>query len=197
MSENAFNAAAGSVLFRPGDPCPGLIRLQSGTIRVSLTSPGRREVVLYRVRPGELCLQTFSCLAEGVAYSAEGIAETDLSGTILPPAAFRRRLAEDAAFRDSVLAAIARRFHDFETLVEEVALSDFETRLARSLLRLAEAGAEIRVTHEALAAETASGRAFVSRRLADFAARGLIATARGRIRILDRDRLARIARPER
>jgi CRP/FNR family transcriptional regulator len=75
----------GSRVFAPGEPCPGFVLLDSGTIRVSLAAENGREVVLYRVQPGDVCLQTFSCLINHTTYRAEGVAETDLSGTLLPP----------------------------------------------------------------------------------------------------------------
>ena len=184
---------AGTVLFRPGQECPGFVRLHKGTLRVTLTAANGREVVLYRVAPGDVCLQTFSCLTDGRSYSAEGIAETDIEGEVMPHALFRRKMAEDTAFRTEVMQAVARRFSDFEQLVEDVALTGFDARLARVLLRLAHDSDKITATHDSLAAETASGRAFVSRRLADFARRGLVETGRGQLTLLDRAGLERVA----
>lgn len=183
----------GTPVFHPGQPCPGFVILREGTIRVSLTSEGGREVTLYRVQPGDVCLQTFSCLIGGTSYRAEGVAETDLDGTILPPDLFHARIAEDPEFRAEVFAAVARRFGDFEQLIEDVALTGFDTRLARVLLRLMDDRHQIATTHERLAAETASGRAFVSRRLAEFARRGILVLHRGTVEITDPDALAQIA----
>lgn len=187
----------GSVLFAPGQPCPGFLSLASGTIRVSLTGANGREVVLYRVHPGEVCLQSFTCLIEDRPYTAEGVVEADLEGTLLPPGLFQARLADDPAFRASILAAVAHRFADFEQLVEEVALTGFDARLARVLLRLRDASGDVVATHDQLAAETASGRAFVSRRLAEFAKLGLVHLARGRVTVLDTQALDQIAAQER
>jgi len=197
MHPHPLNCPAGTVLFRPGQDCPGFVRLHSGSLRVTLTAANGREVVLYRVTAGDVCLQTFSCLTEGLRYSAEGVAETALVGEILPHALFRKKMAEDATFRGDVLSAVARRFADFEQLVEDVALTGFDARLARALLRLAGSADEIVATHDSLAAETASGRAFVSRRLAEFTRQGLVQTARGHIRLLDRAGLGQIAAEER
>jgi CRP/FNR family transcriptional regulator len=128
----------GSRVFAPGEPCPGFVLLDSGTIRVSLAAENGREVVLYRVQPGDVCLQTFSCLINHTTYRAEGVAETDLSGTLLPPELFHTRMAEDPDFRADIFGSVARRFGDFEQLVEDVALIGFDARLARTLLRLRE-----------------------------------------------------------
>jgi CRP/FNR family transcriptional regulator len=105
-------------------------------------------------------------------------------------------MSEDGAFRSDVLTAVARRFADYEQLVEDVALTGFDARLARVLLRLAQNSDEIRTTHDALAAETASGRAFVTRRLREFARLGLVETQRGQLRLLDRAGLEWVAQDE-
>jgi CRP/FNR family transcriptional regulator len=142
--------------------------------------------VLYRVTPGDVCLQTFSCLVENRDYSAEGVAESDLVAEIIPPPDFSNLMMSDGDFRDRVFRAVARRFADFEQLVEDIALTGLASRLARAILRLAAGGDEIDTTHDQLARETASGRAAVSRQLAHFADEGLVELERGHIILADR-----------
>jgi CRP/FNR family transcriptional regulator len=192
-SRKPLNCKAGAVLFHPGQECPGFVRVTKGTIKVSLTGASGRKVVLYRVNPGDLCLQTFACLTDGRHYSAEGQAETDLEGELISHAEFHRMMLDDDAFRQSVLKAVAARFTEFENLVEDLALTGFDARLAKVLLRLSGDGTLIRATHENLAVETASGRAFVSRRLAEFETQGLIIRKRGALEVTDRPGLERIA----
>lgn len=192
-----LSASAGDVLFHPGQECAGFVFLNTGLIRVSLTAENGREVVLYRVGPGDVCLQTFTCLIDGRNYAAEGVAETDLTGEIMPHARFQEALATDAVFRRAIFSAVAQRFADYERLVEDVALTGFDARLARALLRLTHEADEIAISHDELAAETASGRAVVSRRLAALARQGVIATGRRRIEILRRAKLEQIAASDR
>jgi CRP/FNR family transcriptional regulator len=184
---------AGTVLFRPDDACSGFVVLREGSIRVSLTSAGGREIVLYRVRPGEICLQTFTCLAEGRTYSAEGIAETELKGEVIPPGEYDRRMANDPDFRRTVFTAVAHRFADFEHLVEQLASASIEARLAEALLALAGPGGEVNMTHDALASEIGSAREVVSRQLSRFERSGLVALARGKVTLLARGALERKA----
>lgn len=180
---------AGTVLFRPDDACSGFVVLQEGSIRVSLTSAGGREIVLYRVRPGEICLQTFTCLAEGRTYSAEGIAESELTGELIPPGEYERRMAEDPDFRRAVFTAVAHRFADFEHLVESLASASIEARLAEALLARADAAGEVHLTHDGLASEIGSAREVVSRQLSRFERSGLVALARGKVTLLARGAL--------
>lgn len=187
----------GTTLFQPGQDCPGLVLLDKGRIKVTLSAANGREVVLYRVNPGDMCLQTFACLVEGRSYSAEGVAETDLEGELVPPEQFRARLERDPEFRNLVFSAVANRFGEYERLIEDVALTGFDARLARALLRLADEAGEVHASHNALAIETASGRAFVSRRMAELARAGLVEQHRGGVRLLDRTGLKRIAAEQR
>lgn len=183
----------GTVLFRPEDACSGFVVVREGTIKVSLTAENGREIVLYRVRPGEICLQTFGCLVNHSAYSAEGVAESDLSLEVIPAGEFQRRVTADPDFRQRLFSAVAARFADLERLVEDVALSSIEERLARALLRLAEGGVMIDATHEALATEIGSARAVVSRQLGAFARDGLVTVERGHIALIDPDGLKQLA----
>jgi len=188
-----LHVSAGDVIFRPDDECRGLAIVSQGTIRVSLTAKNGKQITLYRVNPGEICLQTFACLVEGKNYSAEAVAETDLDAEFMSRADFLERMAEDAEFRKMIMTGIAHRFADFEQLVEDVALSDLDSRLARALLALADKEGLIHETHEALAAEIGSARAVISRKLGFFENRDWIMRGRGHILLLDKAALQTIA----
>ena len=192
-----FTASKGDVLFQPGAACPGFLIVEAGVIRVSLTAANGREVVLYRVSAGTVCLQTFGCLIDGDHDSAEGGVEADVSGRVIPAQSFHDALADDSAFRKQVFNGVAQRFAEYQRVVEEVALLGFDERLARVLLRLCDGQGFVAFTHVALAAETASGRAFVSRRLAALARAGLVAQRKGGVQILDHAALERIAAVDR
>lgn len=181
---SVMHIPAGTVLFRPEAECGGFVVVHAGSVKVSLTAENGREIVLYRVRQGEICLQTFGCLVNHTCYSAEGVAETDLDLEVIPAGEFRRRVAEDGPFRERLFSAVAARFADLERLVEDVALSSVAERLARALLRLAGDGTVVDATHEALATEIGSARAVISRQLGAFQRDGLIEITRGHIAVL-------------
>jgi CRP/FNR family transcriptional regulator len=190
-----FTAAAGTTLFRPGDVCPGYILLAAGCIRVALVGASGREATLYRVGPGELCVQTFQCLVEHLPYTACGTAEDDLDGVLLRQAAFERRLAASTPFRRFLMTQVAQRFRSLTEAVELTAFTPIPVRLAAALLSRAR-GDEVPLTHAALAAEIGTAREVVSRQLERFAKSGLVALERHRIRLLDRGGLRRTAEGE-
>lgn len=189
-----IRVAAGTVLFRPNDACPGFVLVEKGAIRVSLAAASGREIVLYRVTPGDVCLQTFAYLVENRPYTAEGVAETEVEAVLVPKEAFERRFLEDHEFRSQVFAAIARRFTDFEQVVETLAFTALETRVAAALLRLAGEDGIVRATHEAVAMEIGSAREAVSRQLGALARQGLVRLARGEVQVRDAAGLRRLIR---
>jgi len=190
---NPFSVAKDTILFSVGQPCPGFVLLSKGTIKVTLTGASGKEVVLYRVTPGDVCLQTLTCLTLDETYSAEGVAETALEGEIIPAPEFQHLMAEDGGFRDRIMGAVAARFGEYQRLVEDVALTGFDARLARALLRLADASGVIRASHNDLAAETASGRAYVTRRLQAFGHLGLVQQEANGIVIRDQAALQQLS----
>ena len=195
VGTHPISLPAGAVVFRPNDDCPGFVVVKRGQIKVSLTSESGREIVLYRVQPGDVCLQTFSCLSRKTPYAAEGRVEEALTGFVIPPSLFDRLMADAPAFRAEVFAAVARRFSEFQHMVETLAFTGLEARLAATLLKLAGGRNEVEATHEAIAIEIGTAREVVSRQLHQFAERGLVETSRGRVKILAREALARLAQP--
>ena len=184
--------AAGRMLFDIGSPCEAFLMLDRGSLRVARSAPTGREILLYRVRPGESCILTVACLLSNSLYSARGIAEGELRGMMLRPTLFHELLAEWPPFRAFIFASFADRMIELMARIDEVAFRGLNERVASALLTHCE---PIVITHQRLADEVGSVREVVSRILKEFEAQGLVRLARGRIQILDRERLLRVAWP--
>ena len=173
---------AGEVLFDRHMPCEGFPLVLDGTVRVGKMSSGGREIVLYRVTPGEGCILSGGCLLGHTDYSATGVAETDVSLVRLPPALFNEFMALSEPFRRFVFDMYGARLAEMMELVEEVAFRKVDTRLARLLVQR---GPVIAATHQALADELGSVCVFVSRMLRNFEERGWVSLERERVTVLD------------
>lgn len=171
----------GTPLFREHDACQGFPLLLEGEVRVSRTSPNGRELELYRVHPGEMCLVSSASLFTGQALSARGLTTGPTLLALLPPALFREALAGET-FRDFVLGLFAARMADLTALIESVAFQRLDSRLAGTLLGH---GPQVRTTHQALADELGTVREIVSRLLHRFEREGLVALSRECITIRD------------
>jgi CRP/FNR family transcriptional regulator len=181
---------AGTTLFSAHTPCGGFPLVLSGTIKVLQQYPNGREMPLYKVRPGESCLLSGSCLLGHSDYTAAGIAETDVELLIVPPADFHAMVASDGAFRNLVFSLFGERLATLLSLVEAIAYQKLDQRLAALLLAK---GDTVNATHQALADELGSVREIVSRLLRSFEDKGWVDLARERIQITDRDALSALA----
>ena len=150
---------AGTVLFRPGDGCQGLlVAVDSGAVRVQTVSETGRQVTLYRVESDTACVLSTQCLLTQGAYSAEGIAETDVSGRLIAAPDVERRIADDPGFRRWLFAAYGVRLADLVLLVEDLLVSDLDGKLCRFLLDRSANDAVIPATHQGIAAEIGAAR---------------------------------------
>lgn len=182
---------AGTVLFDEHTPCSGFPLILDGVLRVFQRSVNGREVQLYRVKAGESCLLTSSCLLGGFDYTATGIADTPMEIVILPAAAFSALLGASAEFRAYVFGEFGDRLGALTQMVEAVVFKRLDQRLAQRLL--SDGGECLELTHQALADEIGSVREIISRLLHTFEDRGWVELGRERITIRDRAALARIA----
>ena len=182
----------GTRLFGPGDLAQGFAVVLSGRIEVSLTGPNGREILLYAVEPGQTCIQTTLGLMGDEPYSGEAMTVSETRLAFIPAPLFRSLIDRSEAFRARVFRAFATRMNDMTQLLERVAFTRVEARLAQALLDLGASGV-VEATHAELAARIGSAREVVSRRLEAMAKRGLVETDRGRVVLKDLAALKRLA----
>lgn len=184
-------APAGTVMFDAHQPCSGFPLLLEGRVRVSKMAPNGREIVLYRVEPGEGCILSGGCLLGHSDYSARGIAEQDVTLLSIPPLLFQELVVSFPAFREFVFGMYGARLAEVMELVEEVAFRKLDARLAQLLIHQ---GPVLTRTQQGLADELGSVREVVSRVLRSFEERGWIRLERERITVTDARALGELAR---
>jgi CRP/FNR family transcriptional regulator len=180
---------AGAVVFDERQPCRGFPFVLEGSIRVAKLSGSGRELPLYRVRAGENCIISSSCLLGHADYNARGVAEGSTTLALLPRPLFDEMLGEPV-FRNFVFALFSERMAELMQLVEEVAFRKLDQRLAALLLGK---GRVVHATHQQLADELGSVREMVSRLLKGFAEQGLAKLGREQVEVLDAAGLRKIA----
>ena len=183
--------SAGSILFSADQPCSGFPLVLEGSVRVSKMAPNGREILLYRVDPGESCILSGSCLLGRSDYSATGIAETDVAVLVISAPVFHELMLQYEPFRQYVFGMYASRLSDVMELVEEVAFRKLDTRLAQLLVHR---GPVISGTHQKLADELGSVREIVTRLLRSFEQRHWVQLEREKITVLDPRALNEFAR---
>lgn len=184
---------AGARVFGPGQAPTSYLLLLGGDIRVSQVSEAGREIVLYRVLPGESCALTTACLIGGEPYQAEAITETEAEAVAIPRAVFDDIMGRSPVFRRFVLAGFSGRLTDLFKLVDEIAFRRMDARIAHKLLELAGPHGTLAMTHQQIAVELGTAREVVSRQLNELQRRGWVRSGRGSVDIVDRPALERLA----
>ncbi|MGB2203377.1 MAG: Crp/Fnr family transcriptional regulator [Pseudooceanicola atlanticus] len=185
---------AGTQIFAPGQSADNLMLLLDGIVRVRQRSETGREVFLYRVHAGESCILTTACMLAFEDYSADGIAETDVTAALIPRATFDDLVARSRVFREFVFTAYSRRITDLFALIDDIVFQKLDVRLAARLLELADDTGTVRATHAVLATELGTAREVISRTLAEFHRRGWVEQSRGQVDLVGREGLERLAR---
>lgn len=186
---------AGQVVFHHGDPCHNYLLVIEGSVRVQALAANGREITLYRVRDGQSCVITTSCLISQESYPAEGVTELETSALVVPQAVFDEALGASAEFRRFVFANQGQRLGDLIHRVEDVMFGRIDVRLARLLMTLSEQGSQpVAMTHQQLASELGSAREVISRQLKQFEGRGWVVIGRGTIAVTAPARLSELAR---
>ena len=183
----------GTRVFTPGQAPQSYLLLLAGDIRVSQVAGSGREIVLYRVQPGESCALTTACLLSDEAYQAEAIAETDISAAVIPRATFEALIASSSVFRHFVLTTFSHRITDLFKLVDEIAFQRMDVRLAHKLIERADGADTLHLTHQQIATELGTAREVVSRLVNEFQRRGWVLSTRGSMELTNRAALQRLA----
>ena len=124
--------AKGELIFRDGQPCPGVYIVASGLVRVFKTAPNGKEHVLHMVGPGATFAEVAAIGDFDVPASAEAV--TPSTCALLPLDLFRKALHDDHSLCLGMMTGLAFWVKHLIGLMEDVVLRDAAGRLARYLL---------------------------------------------------------------
>ena len=191
---------AGSTLTHEGAPGSEVLVLVSGRVKVTVTTPEGREIVLQFCGPGEL-VGEFSVIDRG---SRSGTAEAlePVEALAISAAEFRAMIEKRPGFALALLRSLVRRFRDADRMRVEFAAAQTLGRVAARLIELVERHGEpfdggiaitLPLSQDELAGWTGSSREAVAKALHTLRDLGYIRTERRRIVVLDEEELRRQA----
>lgn len=175
--------------------CTGGILVIGGCIRVYLLSESGKEVTLYRLYPGELCMLSASCVIKTITFDVFVDAEEKTECLIVSGNAFAKVTQSCIYAENFALNLAVERFSDVIWAMQQILFMSFDKRLAIFLLdETSKNGTDdLKLTQEQIAKYTCSAREVVSRMLKYFESEGIVEHFRGGIRISDREKLKKIA----
>ena len=175
-----------------GNTCTGVILIKSGSLRLYILSDEGKEITLYRLFPGDMCILSASCVLRNITFDVFVDSEENSECVVVGGCAYdelSRRMPEARIF---ALETAVGRFSDIMWVMQQILFMSMDRRLAIFLLdEVAKTKSDtVRLTHEQIAKYMGSAREVVSRMLKYFSTEGLVSASRSEgIRLLDKKRL--------
>lgn len=181
-----------STCIHSGDQtCAGLLIVHSGMLRTYLLSEEGKEITLYRLGPGDMCILSASCMLSNITFDVHIDAEEDTE-LWLTSAPYFAKLSESNIYVECFSYKLAAdRFSDVMWAMQQMLFMKMDRRLAIFLWdEMAKSDSEsINYTHEQVAKYMGSAREVVTRMLKHFVEEGIVQLSRGGIKIIDKTKL--------
>lgn len=158
---------AGDLVFAQGDPADAVFYIQSGDVKIAVTSEQGKEAIVGLLNPGAFFGE--GCLVGQPARLASAIALTESEVTRVEKAEMLRLLHAEPAFAELFMEHLLTRNGRIEADLVDQLFNSSEKRLARTLLLLASFGKDgaplpitAKVSQETLAAIVGTTRSRIS-----------------------------------
>lgn len=181
----------GTIIHGGNSECIGAVLVRTGCVRAHLLSEEGREITLYRLYPGDICMLSASCVLKSITFDVFVDAEEDSECLIINGNTFSEIADRNVYVENFALQTAVSRFSDIMWVLQQILFMSYDKRLAIFLWdEMAKTGqTTLKLTQEQIAKYTGSAREVVSRMLKYFAAEGIVEHSRGGIRILDKQKL--------
>jgi CRP-like cAMP-binding protein len=183
------------IVFHEGDIGDSAIIVLSGCFGARKAGPSGEPGTVWVVGPGELAGE-LALLEPATRRTVTLVALDPSEALILERDTFAVLAVQRPGIERFLLAALAARIRRLDEQLARSLLGTSEDRIAVGLVSLADlcppeddAGCGIALTQQDLASLTGTSRATVNRILGQLAEQGVLEVRRGRIRVLDRDRM--------
>ena len=173
--------------------CSGLYIVKKGQLRIYMLSEDGKEITLYRLGEGELCMLAASCVLQSITFDVYVEAERPSECYTIAGTAFGAVSDRVPEVKIFALETAVERFSDVMWVLQQIVFMRQDQRLAIFLLDECEEGNTVTMTHERIARHLGTAREVVTRMLKHFASDGLIEVTRKEIRILDKTKLRDVA----
>lgn len=171
--------------------CLGVLLIKKGELRVYILSEDGREITLYRLLPGDVCVLSASCVINSITFDVHIDAECDTDVYLINIGAFSKLCNQNVYVENFAYKNTNERFSDVMWAMEQILFMSFDKRLAIFLLdEITKTNSnDLHLTQEQIAKYIGSAREVVSRMLKVFQSEGILEQSRGSIHIVDREKL--------
>ena len=155
-----------------------------GEKRIYKVSETGREITLYEVGTGEVCILNATCILSNTLCPVNAVSLNEVGMLLLPPNDFRDLVDRYAEMRTYIFSLVSQNIASTIELIMEVVFKRMDDRLMDYLVEKSEEG-KLFATHQKIASDLGTAREVVSRLLKDFERKHLIALSKSRIELIN------------
>lgn len=181
----------GSQIHRSDMGCKGAILLRSGMLRVYILSDEGREVTLFRIHAGENCVLSASCLLDSIQFDILIEAAEKAQAVVIPSGVLHPIMESNPYVGLYMYKQATERFSDVMWMMQQILFMGVDRRVAIFLWdeMVRRNQPVLSMTHDEIARNIGSAREVVSRVMKYLSEEGVVALKRGRVEILDKEKL--------
>jgi len=184
----------GCLLQTSSSDCLGLVVLLSGRIRVYITSFEGKELTIYHLNKGGICLFSASCVFNNVSFDIDAEAEDDCTLLLISSSAYKQLMSTSITVSNYTNELMASKFSAVMWLLEQVTNKKVDKKLASALYEqsIQLNSNIIKTTHEEIGKLIGSPREVVTRMLQYFQEEKIVELSRGKVTIIDFEKLKKV-----
>jgi CRP/FNR family transcriptional regulator len=176
---------ADSVLLKTGNYVQSVPLVIHGLIRVSRTEDNK-ELLLYYIHPGEMCIMSFSACCNNSTSLIEAVTLEETRILLIPSVKLREWITRYPSFNFYIYEMFNKRYLDLIDTINQLIFNRLDERLFNYLKEKStlSGSKQINITHQQIATDMGTAREVISRLLKKLELEKKIMTSRNQVIIL-------------
>lgn len=185
----------GSIIHSENNECLGMMIITQGEIRTCIVSEEGREITLFKLSEGNVCVLSADCVIKQITFDTLMIAEEDCKVILINVSYFNELINQNIYARCYTYELITERFSNVMWVIKQILFDKFDKRLALFLINENQKSNDlkIKITQEQIAKHLNTAREVVSRMLKRFELDEIIEIQRGGVKILNLESLKKLS----
>jgi CRP/FNR family transcriptional regulator len=175
--------AAGQELIREDQYIRSFPIVIDGLIKVCRTDEEGNELLLYYLRPGEVCTVSLICCMDRTRSRVKALTEEDTTAILIPVELLDSWMTTYQTWKEYVMRSMQMRFDELLNTLDSIAFMKMDERLEKFFrVRFKSSGSRVfEGSHQDVALALNSSREVISRLLKQMEKKGMVTLSRNRI----------------
>ncbi len=176
---------ADTTLLKTGNYVQSVPLVVKGLIRVSRNDDDK-ELLLYYIHPGEMCIMSFSACCSNSASIIEAATLEETKVLLIPSVKLREWIASYPSFNFYIYEMFNKRYLDLIETINQLIFNRLDERLFNYLNEktVLSGKKQISITHQQIATDMGTAREVISRLLKKLELENKISTSRNQVTVL-------------